>query len=59
MPTVKREFIMPDGSIKAEAELTEEELDRFAQKIMDVLLVPLAYEAVIRDLQQEESGLAT
>lgn len=56
MPTVECEFLMPDGTIKAEAELTKEERQKFAQKIMDVLLVPLAYEAVLRDLEEERKA---
>lgn len=56
MPKVNRFFVMPDGKVKTEAQLTEEEKDRFAQKIMDILLAPLAYEAVIRDLEEERKA---
>lgn len=51
---VEREFLMPDGTVKAEHELTPEEKKNFAQKVMDVLLVPLAYEAVMNDLKREK-----
>lgn len=50
---VIREFVMPDGSVKREGDLTPAERTRLAQKLMDRFLVPLAYEAVMEDLEKE------
>lgn len=52
---VEREFLMPDGSIKAEQELTPEERRKFAQKVLDAF-TPLLYESVMRDLQREREA---
>lgn len=49
---VKRMFIMPSGDVKAEHELTSEEIRKFHQKVVDAL-APLAYEAVISELKNE------
>lgn len=54
MPKAVRKFVTPDGQVLDEKDLTPEQARAFAQKIMDVLLVPLAYEAVLRDIQLEK-----
>ena len=53
VPKAVRRFIMPDGRILDEKELTPEQKQAFAQKIMDTFLVPLAYDAVMRDMERE------
>jgi hypothetical protein len=53
---VTREFLMPDGSVKQESELTPKERQSMAQKIMDLFIVPLAYDAVMRDLENNSAG---
>jgi len=51
---VKRKFIFPSGEVKAEEEMSPEELGGFCKKL-NKLLLPLAIEAAIRDLQQEKA----
>lgn len=53
---VERQFIMPNGEIKAENELTPEEKAKFAQKVLDAI-TPLLYDAVMRDVQREKEAL--
>lgn len=57
VPKAVRKFITPDGRVLDEKDLTPEQKQKFAQKIMDVLLVPLAYEAVMRDLEKERQAV--
>lgn len=49
---VIQEFIMPDGTIKAEDDLTPEERMTFAQKVLDAF-TPILYDSVMRDLELE------
>ncbi len=58
VPKAVRKFVTPDGQVLDEEDLTPEQARAFAQKIMDVLLVPLAYESVIRDIQREREFAA-
>jgi len=44
---------MPDGEVKDEKDLTPDEKKNIAQKVMNQLIVPLAYDLVIKDLQKE------
>ena len=54
---VEQMFIMPDGSVKREAELTNEEKTNFAQRMLDAL-TPMLYESVMRDIRRErEAGV--
>ena len=48
MCKVKRKFITPDGEIKTQEELTEEEFKIFAQKVADGL-TPFIYESVLKE----------
>lgn len=54
---VEQKFIMPDGTVKDESELTKAERDAFVKKVMDILITPSAYELVIRDLQREREAV--
>jgi len=54
---VKRRFIFPDGTVKTEEEMTQQELDAFSEKL-NKLLRPLAIEAAIRDLTRERESKA-
>ncbi len=57
MKVRRRHFIMPDGTVKDEKDLTPEEYKAFCQKVVDVM-TPLLYEAVMRDLQKERERKA-
>lgn len=50
---LKFKFVMPDGQVLDEKDLSPEQKQAAAQKIMDVLLIPMAYEAVLDDVQKE------
>jgi len=51
---VKRKFILPSGEVKAEEEMSPDELGAFRKKLAKLLL-PLAIEAAIKDLQREKA----
>lgn len=52
---VTRRFILPDGQVRAEVELTAEEYAAFCQKVCD-LFTPLLYEAVLEDIRREQQA---
>lgn len=52
---VRRKFIMPNGQVKEEHELTPEEHMMFCQKVLDAF-TPLFYERVMRDVQREKES---
>ncbi|MCL5781506.1 MAG: hypothetical protein M1119_11585 [Firmicutes bacterium] len=54
---VRRFFVMPDGSVKKQEELTTEEYERFQEKVRS-LLTPLAYEYVMQ-LHHKEYAVAS
>jgi ribonuclease HII len=56
VPKVERKLMLKDGTIKDWKELTEEERKAFAQKIMNELVVPLAVDQVLREMQQEREA---
>lgn len=49
---IRRFFVMPDGSVKKQEELTNEEFEKFQEKVRS-LLTPLAYEYVMQLHQKE------
>jgi hypothetical protein len=53
---VQNSFIMPDGSVKEEHELTPGELQAFSQKVFDAFL-PLHYGAIMRDAQRKKESV--
>ena len=54
---VEREFVFPDGTVKAEKEMSPGEMSAFRKKLHRLLL-PLAIEAAIRDLTKERESKA-
>lgn len=48
-------FIFPDGTEKAESELTTEERQKFCQKALDVI-TPILYNAVMEDIRREQEA---
>ncbi len=52
---MERKFIMPDGAVKDEKELTPAEKSAIAQRILDEF-TPLIYESLVQDLQREREG---
>jgi hypothetical protein len=49
---VESKFIFPDGTIKTREEMSPEEMSAFRKKL-NKLLLPLAIEAAIKDIQKE------
>lgn len=58
VPRLEFKFVMPDGRVIKEKDLSPEQKQAAAQKIMDVLLMPMAYEAVQDDVQKELAAAA-
>ena len=54
---VIQNFIMPDGTIKSEHELTEGERQGFCQKVLDAF-TPLLYDLVMEDIRREQEAEA-
>lgn len=50
----RRFFITPQGGIKKEEEVTIDELRVLAQNILDWLVIPLAKDAILRELGDQE-----
>lgn len=57
MARVERKFVMPDGVVKDEKDLNTVQKKAFAQRVMDELITPLAYELIIQDLQRERENI--
>ncbi len=58
MSRVEFKFVTQDGLILDESEVTPEQKQAVAQRIMDNLIVPAAYEAVLKEIQLERQVAA-
>jgi hypothetical protein len=56
VPVVKQIVIMSDGREVPYEELSQTEKNRLAQKFMDELITPLAYELVMKDMEREQKA---
>ncbi len=56
MSRMEYKFVTPDGRVLDEKDASPEQKLACAQKIMDELFVPLAYEAVLKDLEKERQA---
>lgn len=56
VPRVIRMIVMPDGREIPWEDASQEDRQRIVQRFMDELIVPMAYESIMRDLQREREA---